>query len=295
MSRWTATDIPDLTGVTALVTGANSGLGFHIALELARAGAATILAGRDDARGADAIGRIRAAAPAADVDWLPLNLASLESVRTAAGKVPAELDVLVNNAGVMMPPLKHTSDGFELQFGVNHLGHFALTGLLLPALLARPAARVVTVSSLTHRGGAIDFDNLGAERGYNRTAAYAQSKLANTVFAFELARRTEDTPLRSLAAHPGFAATNLGRDGGLFNRLFFGIGMRLGQPGRLGALPMLRAATDPDAQSGEYYGPSGPGGARGYPVVSKASPQAYDADLGRRLWEASEALTGVRT
>jgi NAD(P)-dependent dehydrogenase (short-subunit alcohol dehydrogenase family) len=294
VSRWTTADIPDLSGVTALVTGANSGLGLHTALELARAGATTIVAGRDDARGAEAIGRIRTAVPAANVEWQCLDLASLKSVRAAAEQIPAELDLLVNNAGVMMTPYGRTEDGFETQLGTNYLGHFALTGLLLPALLARPAARVVSLGSMVHRSGRIDFDDLQSERGYNRSAAYSQSKLACMVFAFELARRTENTSLLSVAAHPGFAATNLGRQGGLFNKVFFGIGMRLGQPAAVGALASLRAATDPDVRSGEYYGPSGPGGSRGYPVLTKAGAHAYDPETGRRLWEASEELTGVR-
>jgi len=293
MSRWTTADIGDLTGTTALVTGANSGLGFHTALELARAGAMTILAGRDDGRGADAIVKIRSEAPAADVAWQLLDLASLASVRRAAESVPAELDLLVNNAGVMMTPYARTVDGFETQFGVNYLGHFALTGLLLPGLLARPAARVVSLGSMVHRGGRIDFDDLQSERGYSRSGAYAQSKLASMVFAFELARRAAGTSLVSVAAHPGFAATNLGSRGGLFNKVILGIGMRLGQPASVGALATLRAATAPDVAGGEYYGPGGPGGARGYPVLSKAADHAYDPEIGRRLWEVSEKLTGV--
>ncbi len=288
MTRWTAADIPNLHGVTALVTGANSGLGFHTALELARAGAATILAGRDDARGAEAIGKIRADVPAANVEWQRVDLASLASVRAAAEQIPAELDLLVNNAGVMMLPYGRTEDGFETQLGINYLGHFALTGLLLPALLARPAARVVSLGSMVHRGGQINFGDLQSERAYNRSAAYSQSKLASMVFAFELARRTENTPLLSVAAHPGFAATNLGREGGLFNKVFLGIGMRLGQPAAIGALSTLRAATDPDVRSGEYYGPGGPGGSRGYPVLSKAGRARV------RRGDRSPAVGGVR-
>jgi NAD(P)-dependent dehydrogenase (short-subunit alcohol dehydrogenase family) len=294
MTRWTTADMPDLSGTTALVTGANSGLGFHTALELARAGAHTILAGRDDARGTEAIARIRAEAPVASVEWQPLDLASLASVRQAAKAVTGELDLLVNNAGVMMPPYGRTDDGFEQQFGVNHLGHFALTGLLLPALLARPAARVVTLSSMVHRGGAIDFGDLQSERGYSRTGAYAQSKLANLTFALELARRAAHTSLLSVAAHPGFAATSIGSRGGLFNTVILRVGMRLGQPPAIGALATLRAATGPDVASGEFYGPGGPAGMYGYPARTRPAPHACDGETARRLWEVSEELTGVR-
>jgi NAD(P)-dependent dehydrogenase (short-subunit alcohol dehydrogenase family) len=195
----------------------------------------------------------------------------------------------------MMPPRQVTADGFEMQFGTNHLGHFALTGLLLPALLARPAARVVTVTSPTHRRGRIDLDDLEGEGRYRRAAAYANSKLANLLFTLELQRRADaaGAALISVAAHPGFAATALGTGGGLMNRVFFGIGMRLGQPAAAGALPLLYAATAPGVAGGELYGPDGPGQLRGYPALTRGAPKAYDEQLARDLWDASERLTGV--
>ena len=297
--RWTAEDLPDLTGGTALVTGANNGLGLFTALELARRGADVILAGRNLDKGTAALARIRSEVPDASLHWQPLDLADLASVRAAADAVTARidgLDLLVNNAGVMMIPRQLTVDGFETQLAINHLGHFALTGLLLPALLSRPAPRVVTVASNTHRQGRIDFDDLHGERTYNRSAAYAQSKLANLVFAQELARRAAATPLVSVAAHPGFASTGLGDSwgsGGLANALFLKLVLRFGQPAAIGALATLRAATEPDVTGGEYFGPTGLGGMRGHPVKVRAADRAYDEETGRRLWAASEQLTGV--
>ncbi len=297
--RWTAEDLPDLTGSTALVTGANNGLGLFTALELARHGAEVILAGRNLDRGTAALARIRSEVPAANLHWQPLDLAELASVRAAADAVTARaggLDLLVNNAGVMMLPRQVTVDGFESQFAINYLGHFALTGLLLPALLSRPAPRVVSVASNVHRQGRLNFDDLHGERRYSRSAAYSQSKLANLVFALELARQAAGTSLVSVAAHPGFAATGLGTtwgSGNAFNTLFLKVGMRLGQPAAIGALATLRAATEPDLVGGEYFGPAGMGGMRGHPVRVRAAGHAYDEETGRRLWAASEQLTGV--
>lgn len=303
--RWTAADIPDLGGRAAVVTGANSGLGFHTALELARHGARVMLACRDEGRGADAVHRIRDRAPQARVEVGGLDLADLASVRRFAqayGSVHDGLDVLVNNAGVMAVPYRLTVDGFEAQLGTNYLGHFALTGLLLPALLARPGARVVTVSSQMHRSGRIHFDDLHGERRYRKWSAYAQSKLADLLFAFEVARRAEaaHVALVSVAAHPGYAATNLQLAGPrlarnplaekgftLANRLF-------GQPDAQGALPSLYAATAPDVRGGEYFGPDGPFEQRGYPKRVGASKAARDERTAQRLWEVSERLTGVR-
>jgi len=302
---WTAADIPDQTGRTAVVTGANSGLGYHTALELARRGAHVVLACRDAGRGGDALRRLTTAAPGASVELAALDLADLASVRLFAGSFldgRDRLDLLVNNAGVMAVPLRRTADGYESQFATNHLGHFALTGLLLPALLARPGARVVTVSSNVHRLGRIDFDNLNAERSYAKWRAYGQSKLANLLFTLELQRRADDArvDLVAVAAHPGYAATNLQfagprlsgsrfreRVNALLNRL-------VAQPDEMGALPTLYAATDPAVRGGDFVGPDGPFERSGHPQLVSMAKQALDRDTARRLWEVSERLTGVR-
>jgi NAD(P)-dependent dehydrogenase (short-subunit alcohol dehydrogenase family) len=301
---WTAADIPDLSGRDAVVTGANSGLGLQIALELARHGVRVVLACRDTGKGDDAAARIRESAPQSKLEVARLDLADLTSVRAFADRYQSErtgLDLLVNNAGVMALPHRRTTDGFEMQLGTNHLGHFALTGLLLPALLEREAARVVTMSSGAHQMGRIRFDDLQSERRYQRWLAYGQSKLANLLFAFELSRRAAvaDLDLTSVAAHPGYAATNLQSAGArmegsglkeqlakLGNRLF-------AQSDAQGALPALYAATMPDVTGGEYFGPDGFSGARGYPTRAHTTKAARDPDLARRLWEVSEELTGV--
>jgi NAD(P)-dependent dehydrogenase (short-subunit alcohol dehydrogenase family) len=302
---WTAADIPDQTGRTAVVTGANSGLGYHTALELARHGAHVVLACRDADRGADALRRLAAAAPDASVELGVLDLADLASVRRFAETHTAERggpDLLVNNAGVMALPLRRTVDGFEMQFGTNHLGHFALTGLLLPGLLARPGARVVTVSSAMHRVGQIDFDNLNAERAYHRWRAYGQSKLANLLFTLELQRRLEaaGAAVLAAAAHPGYAATNLQTTGVRMagrRRMepLVRLGIRLlAQPDALGALPSLFAATDPTVRGGDYIGPDGLLEQRGNPKRVPRSRRAQDTATARRLWDVSEDLTGIR-
>ncbi|MGZ4623859.1 MAG: oxidoreductase [Blastococcus sp.] len=286
--RWTAADIPSQTGRTVVVTGANSGLGLATARELARVGARVVLAVRDLGRGEQA-----AATLDGDVSVRHLDLANLDSVRAFAGDWTGALDVLINNAGIMMVPAGLTADGFELQFGTNHLGHFALTNLLLPHV----TDRVVTVSSSMHRSGRIDLDDLNWERRpYNATAAYGQSKLANLLFSLELQRRLAEagSRVRSLAAHPGWAATNLqGRSG---SRLMDG-GMKLGnrllaQSDSMGALPTLAAATQ-DLPGGSYLGPSGFQELRGYPTLVGRTPEASDPELARKLWEASARLTGV--
>jgi NAD(P)-dependent dehydrogenase (short-subunit alcohol dehydrogenase family) len=300
---WSLTDIPDLTGRTAVVTGANSGIGFRTAVELARRGAEVTLAARDRERGATALGRLRAEVPDAAAALAALDLAGLDSVRAfAEAYQPDGLDLLVNNAGVMAVPLRLTPDGFESQFGTNHLGHFALTGLLLPRLLARPGARVVTVTSSVHRRGSLDFGNLDAERGYRKWPAYAQSKLANLLFTFELQRRADaaGADLAAVAAHPGYATTNLQIAGPrlagsrvneagarLLNRV-------LGQSAAGGALPLLRAATDPAVRGGEVFGPGGFQQMRGAPVQVPVSRRARDRELAERLWTVSEEKTGVR-
>ena len=269
MKGWTASDIPDQTGRTAVVTGANSGLGYATARELARHGAQVVLACRDETRGTEAAQRIRAEAPGADVRVAPLDLADLKSVRAFAAELKGDrLDLLINNAGVMALPYRTTADGFEMQFGVNHLGHFALTGLLLPKLLAAgPGARVVTVSSFMHLLGTVDPADLTMRANYRRWTAYARSKSANLLFSHELARRlrTADIPLVAAAAHPGYASTNLQTaaprmEGRRATERFMEIGNRFfAQTAEQGALPTLYAATAPDVRQDDFVRPAPPG------------------------------------
>jgi NAD(P)-dependent dehydrogenase (short-subunit alcohol dehydrogenase family) len=293
---WTDADIPDQGGRTAVVTGANTGLGFETALALAKHEAAVVLACRDTGKANTAAGRIRDTVPGAAVRVLTLDLGSLTSVRGAAAQLRADhprLDLLINSAGVMMPPYSRTRDGFELQFGTNHLGHFALTGLVLDRLLAAPGSRVVTVSSVGHRRGDIHFDDLAFERRYQRMRAYGQSKLANLIFTYELQRRltAAGVPVMALAAHPGGSWTELQRHLPLWMRV---IGrLAPSHPPALGALPALRAATDPAARGGEYYGPGGRNEWTGYPVLVESTPRSHDLQVQRRLWDLSEQLTGV--
>jgi NAD(P)-dependent dehydrogenase (short-subunit alcohol dehydrogenase family) len=297
--RWTVADIPDQSGRTAVVTGANTGLGFETALALAGAGATVVLACRDVEKGRRAAARIAERTPGGRVLVRRLDLASLASVRQAAEELRAShdrLDLLINNAGLMMPPYGRTADGFELQLGTNHLGHFALTGLLLDRLLAAPGSRVVTVSSMGHRVGAMDFADLQFERGYRRLAAYGRSKLANLLFTYELQRRLGEhgAPTIAVAAHPGGSATELSRHQGGILRVIAGpIERRLAQTAAMGALPTLRAAADPCVRGGEYYGPGGLFEMRGYPRQVESSRRSHDAAVQRRLWEESERLTGV--
>lgn len=304
-TRWAAADMPDQHGRTALVTGANSGIGFHQALELARHGAHVLLACRDPGRGRAARTAIVAELPAASVELAQLDLADLESVQRLADEVLAGaegLDLLINNAGVMAVPHRQTTaQGFELQFGTNHLGHFALTVRLLPALFRRPGSRVVTVSSLNHRLGAIRLDDLEGEHGYGPWRAYNQSKLANALFTLELDGRLRAAAAATLSvgAHPGFSRTELQYrgprlGGGGISARVLGLGTRLAaQPAARGALPVLRAATDPGARGGDYYGPGWPDESRGFPRKVRYSKTAHDEQLADRLWQASEALTGV--
>jgi NAD(P)-dependent dehydrogenase (short-subunit alcohol dehydrogenase family) len=286
-SRWTAADLPDMTGRTVVVTGANSGIGAVTARELARAGARVVLAVRDVVRGEAA-----AATMPGDTEVRRLDLADLSSVRAFAAAWAGPLDVLINNAGVMALPERRTADGFEMQIGTNHLGPFALTNLLLP----RIADRVVTVSSFAHRYGRIDFDDLNCERRYGRWSAYCQSKLANLLFTLELQRRLEaaGSLVRAYAAHPGYAATNLqGHTTNVLDRLVMGVGNRvLAQREEMGALPTLYAATQ-DLPAGGYTGPGGWQEMRGHPKAAGRSVAACDADVARRLWKVSEQLTGV--
>jgi NAD(P)-dependent dehydrogenase (short-subunit alcohol dehydrogenase family) len=299
MAQWTTDSIPDLGGRRAIVTGANSGLGYYAALELAVHGATVVLACRSAERGAAALARMRETAPDADVSLGLLDLADLSSVRAfAAAQRGAPLDILVNNAGVMALPRQSTADGFEAQFGINHLGHFALTGLLLPNLLAAPpAARVVTVTSMLAWGGRIHFDDLNGTRRYRRWPAYAQAKVANLIFAKELGRRVPE--IVSVAAHPGYAATNLQQaaprlTGSKVREAFYALGNKIyAQPAAAGAWPLLYAATGPDVTGGETYGPNGLMQQRGRPTRVKTVGYAAGAEVGRRLWEVSTELTGV--
>ena len=298
--QWTAGDITDQSGRTVIVTGANSGLGRIVARELARHGAKVIIASRDNAKGAEAAGAITAAFPAARAEAAQLDLADLASIRAFADGIRAgnnTIDLLVNNAGVMAAPYRKTVDGFELQLGTNHLGHFALTGLLLPLLRERPGSRVVTVSSNAHKRGEMRFDDLQGERRYSRWGAYAQSKLADLLFTFELDRRLKAAGwgLISVAAHPGYSATNLQLSGPPpYERLVMRVVNRLvAQSAEIGALPLLYAATAPGLPGGSYVGPDGMGEMRGHPVVVQATKRAHDDDAARRLWEISERLTGV--
>jgi NAD(P)-dependent dehydrogenase (short-subunit alcohol dehydrogenase family) len=290
MAGWKTGSIPDLSGRRAVVTGANSGIGYRTALELAAHGASVVLACRDAERGAAALGRLRASAPDADARLGSLDLADLSSVRAfAATRRDVPLDILVNNAGVMAPPRRQTADGFETQFGINHLGHFALTGLLLPNLLAAEAPRVVTVTSMLAWGGRIHFDDLHGERRYHRWPAYVQAKLANLIFARELARRVP--ALVSVAAHPGFAATNLHQNASRLTGVIFNLGRICAQSAAAGAWPLLYAATAPDVIPGATYGPRGL--LRGHPTRVRSQRYASGAEVGRRLWEISAELTGV--
>jgi NAD(P)-dependent dehydrogenase (short-subunit alcohol dehydrogenase family) len=297
--RWTEADVPDQSGRTAVITGGNSGIGFEAARVLATRGARLILACRDRGKAHDAVTRIRAAAPGADVRVVPLDLASLESVRAAAGQIRSaceRIDLVINNAGVMMPPYGRTVDGFELQFGINHLGHFALTGLLIDRLAALPGARVVTVSSNNHADGQINFGDLQSERGYRRMAGYSQSKLANLMFTYELQRRLHSagSPAIAAAAHPGLTRTDLARYlSPVMTALYVLIERPLAQRAAIGALGTLRAATDPAVRGGDYYGPARWRGERGYPVRVSSSERSHDEGAQRRLWQESERLTGV--
>jgi NAD(P)-dependent dehydrogenase (short-subunit alcohol dehydrogenase family) len=300
-SKWTAAEIPGQNGRIAIVTGANSGLGLMTARELARAGARVVMACRNEEKGREAVRAVEARAPGAAVELEALDLASLSSVRSFAERVrerhPA-LDLLINNAGVMAPPRRETADGFELQFGTNHLGHFALTGLLLDTLEGRDDARVVTLSSGAHRSGRIAFDNLGGERHYFRWRAYGQSKLANLMFALELDRRLRaaGSSIKSLAAHPGWAATNLQTSGPpKLDALLMALPNRFyAQSDEMGALPTLYAATEPGLEGGAYIGPDGFAEGRGHPIRVSPSRAARDESVARMLWEVSEEMTGVR-
>jgi NAD(P)-dependent dehydrogenase (short-subunit alcohol dehydrogenase family) len=304
VTKWTANDIPDQSGQTVLITGANSGLGLRSAEALAAAGARVLLACRNAEKAATALDAVKAVATNVPPEVVALDLADLDSVRSCATQVLDDverLDVLMNNAGVMAIPLRRTAQGFEAQLGTNHLGHFALTGLLLPALLRADAARVVNTSSQAHRIGKMRWDDLQWEKGYRKWLAYGQSKLANLLFTFELDRRAKlaGTPLVSAAAHPGYAATHLQAVGpemagnSLMARAVTMANSVVAQPDTMGALPQLFGATSPTVRGGEYFGPDGAFESRGYPTSVRASSAANDTAAAERLWSRSEELTGV--
>ncbi|BBX10154.1 SDR family NAD(P)-dependent oxidoreductase [Mycolicibacterium aichiense] len=300
--KWTEADVPDQSGRIAIVTGSNTGLGFDTARVLAQHGAQVVMAVRDTAKGEAAAAEIRRAAPTAEVTVHKLDLGSLASVRDAAaelGSAYPRIDLLINNAGVMYPPKQTTADGFELQFGTNHLGHFALTGLLLDKLLPVDGSRVVVVASVAHNIRAkIAFDDLQWERRrYERVASYGQSKLANLMFAYELQRRLTAAGAKTIAvaAHPGVSDTELIRHvpGSSLPGVKLISGLLLNSA-EMGALATLRAATDPSVTGGQYYGPDGFRELRGYPKLVSSSNQSHDRNVQQRLWAVSEELTGVK-
>ena len=297
MSKWTTAAIPDQTGRTAVITGANTGLGYETAAALAAKGAHVVLAVRNPDKGKEAALRIERATPGAHVALQELDLTSLDSVRAAAEQLKSNydaIDLLINNAGVMFTPRSTTKDGFELQFGTNHLGHFAFTSLLLDRVLAATGSHVVTVSSLGHRFvRGIRFDDLQWEREYSRVRAYGQSKLANLMFTYELQRRLAGTSTIAAAAHPGGSRTELTRNLPPLVGAATKIVEPLFQDADMGALPTLRAATDPGVLGGQYFGPDGFGEQRGYPKVVASSAASHDTDAQRRLWAVSEELTSV--
>jgi NAD(P)-dependent dehydrogenase (short-subunit alcohol dehydrogenase family) len=302
---WTANDIPDLSGKTMVVTGGNSGIGYEAAQELARKGAQVVLACRNLDKGREAASRIKASAADAAVDVMQLDLSSLGSIRAFASaflEKHAALHVLCNNAGVMALPYGKTADGFEMQFGTNHLGHFALTGLLLQRLLSTPRSRVVNVSSTAHRFGRMNFADLNSERSYGKWRAYGQSKLANLLFTYELQRKLEaaGADTISVACHPGYAATNLQAAGPRMSgsRLMESItdlGNRLlAQSAAMGALPTLYAATAADVRGGDYVGPDGFMENTGYPKKTRSNSRSQNVADAAALWQVSEELTGIR-
>jgi NAD(P)-dependent dehydrogenase (short-subunit alcohol dehydrogenase family) len=302
-SAWSESDIPNLTGKTAVVTGANSGIGLEVARGLACRGAHVVMAVRRIERGQAAASTILASSPGAALEVMEVDLADLASVHRFAGALRsrlAALDLLINNAGVASTSLQRTTDGFELVFGTNHLGHFALTGLLLPAILASPSGRVITVTSLAHASGHIDFGNLDGSKGYSPSGAYAQSKLANVLFAYELQRRlfAAGAGQVSVGCHPGWAATNMTigpteQNQRPQDRLLRALARRLAPSAAQGARPITFAATSPEVRGGDFICPGGRFAVWGSPARVRSSDLTYKHDLARRLWEVSESLTGV--
>ncbi len=304
-TKWTANDAPDQTGKVAIITGANSGLGFETTRGLVRKNATVVMACRDLKKGDAALEKIRREFPDAKVELMQLDLADLDSVRQFADNFKqrySRLDLLVNNAGIMAIPFRETKQGFEMQFGTNHLGHFALTGLLLPLMLETPGQpRVVTTSSGLHMIGDLNFADLNWSKGYTPQKAYGRSKLSNLLFAYELQHRldAQGAKVLSVASHPGYAATNLQTAGAImegkpFKERMALLGNRLfAQSAEMGALPTLYAATAPDVKGGQYFGPSGLLEMRGYPKVVSSNKKSRDPELAAKLWAVSEELTGV--
>jgi NAD(P)-dependent dehydrogenase (short-subunit alcohol dehydrogenase family) len=292
---FTDADVPDQSGRCFIVTGANAGVGFELSSVLAARGARVLLGCREKSRAEDAMARIKQQTPNANLAWLPLDLGDIESVRAAVATASKEprIDTLINNAGIMFPPLTRTKQGFESQFGVNHLGVFALTSLLLPKLAETPGSRIVVTSSIAHLKAKIDWDDLNAERGYAKQERYQASKLANALFFFELDRRLRATrsPVTAIGVHPGVASTNLGRHMGLAQLAGPIVGLLLNSAAK-GAWPALLAATG-SVKPGGYYGPIGFGGIRGVAGEAKRAPQATDPVLAQRLWDVSVAMTGI--
>ena len=293
--KWKFENIPDQTGKIAIVTGANSGLGFEVAKALTRKGAHVIMGCRNLEKAEKAKDQILSEFSDASLEIIQLDLSDLSSIRNFVKEFKSKfqkLDILCNNAGVMMPPKGKTADGYELQFGTNHLGHFALTGLLIDLLMNTENSRVITMSSFGHKMGKIDFEDLQSEKSYNRTKAYGSSKLANLLFAYELQRRLNaaNKSVMSLASHPGWTRTNLQRHVFFFRLLnpFFSM-----KPWK-GALPMLYAATSPEAEEGSYYGPGGHFEIKGYPKKVESNDRSHDLEVAKKLWEISEDLTGVK-
>lgn len=301
MSKWTHNNIPDQSGKVIIITGANSGLGYESTLALARKHATIIMASRNLAKADAAAEKVRSLVADVQLDVMQLDLANLGTIHGFAETFSAKydrLDVLINNAGMMATPYAQTDDDFELQLGINHLGHYALTGLLLERLTSTPDSRVVNVSSLAASSGKMNFDDLMSEKSYSRFGAYGQSKLANLLFTNELKNRFAEAGVStiSVAAHPGGSNTNLGSGmqiKGLFGALANGMQSVMTQSAAMGALPQLYAATAADVDSGEYYGPDGLGGMRGFPKRVSMPKQGYDIQAARRLWEISAELTHV--
>ena len=301
LQRWTGNDVPDLSGLTAVITGSNSGVGYETALELVRHGADVVLACRSISRGESAVRRIKNDSPSATADLVQLDLGDLASVDRFFAQFYAthdKLDLLINNAGIMATPYRTTASGFESQFGTNHLGHFALTGKLLPLLIKSQASRIVNVSSLAHREESIDFEAIQFTReNYNRWRAYGRSKLSNLLFTYELHRRFQRAGIqhvKSIAVHPGVSRTNIAQGLGWIGKVSMPIAGLFFQSARMGALPILRGATDPQATGGQFYGPDGKNERKGYPVIVSSSTESHDEETARGLWERSEELTNVR-
>ncbi len=302
--RWTVEDIPSLQGKVALITGANSGIGFEAALALAGKQAQVILGVRNAEKGQTAMRKISSLYPQAKLEAMPLDLADLNSIKQFSETFDhqySKLDILINNAGIMAIPFQRTIDGFERQFGTNHLGHFALTGRLMPVILAAPAARVVTVSSVNHIFGRIDFDNLDGTKSYGPWGAYNRSKLANLLFVYQLQRWFQARQARaiSVGCHPGYSATHLQIVGPqvtgskALEALMQWANKTFAQSATMGALPALFAATAEGVQGGDYIGPQGLGGMGGFPGKARSSHRSHETAVAQRLWEVSEKLTGV--